>query len=400
MELKGKYASAIVYTDLIEESAISQIIELCNQPMFNNATIRIMPDVHSGKGCVIGFTAVVKENKVVPNLVGVDIGCGVLTTVFTTEDPIDFEKLNAFIKEKIPSGFDVRTKAHPMLNKDTEQLIRDVSEIVDKEKVQRHIQSCGSLGGGNHYIEIGIMDNGRYALSVHTGSRNLGKKTCEYFQNMAIAKRAADKNLIAQKHKFAKTPEEHAAIQKEIENSPKTTNDLCYIEGADVDLYLDCMTKAQAVARMNRILISHDILGYLDATTHDYFDTIHNYIEVLPDCFIIRKGAISAAANKRVAIPLNMRDGVILGVGKGNPDWNESAPHGAGRLYSRGAAKANISLEDFQTAMNGIQTWSVDTTTIDEAPQAYKDASSIISAIGDTVDIVQVVKPVYNFKAS
>lgn len=413
LELNGKYTNAIVYADEIEQEAISQIIELCNQPMFEGATIRIMPDCHKGNGCVIGFTAWLNKKMIVPNLVGVDIGCGVLTTIFKTSTPIDFKGVDEFIRANIPSGFSVRQKPSAQLKHKVrgknwgtyEDVVRTICGHIKEsnDKINYHLASVGSLGGGNHYIEIGQIDETTFALSVHTGSRNLGKQVCDYYQKKASVESQSLREIITAKHKTAKTSEEHEAIQKELSSLPKVPKDLAYIEGDLYDAYVEDMLYCKAIAAMNRKIISDEIMEYLSsfgATVERSFDTVHNYIEKVCDTIVIRKGAIAAYKGEEVAIPLNMRDGVIIGKGKGNSDWNCSAPHGAGRLMSRAKAKETLSLEDFKASMEGINSWSVTASTIDESPMAYKPAESIVEAVKDTIDIEAIIKPVYNFKAS
>lgn len=401
-EVKGKFATAKVYADMIEEEAVGQITTLCNQPMFENAQIAIMPDCHSGKGSVIGFTAVLDTQKVIPNIVGVDIGCGVNTTIFKTEKDIDFEKLDTFIRSNIPSGFKKRNRAHPMLleNKGLKDEIKRVSEIVN-DNYKKHFLSLGTLGGGNHYIEIGKTDNGEHALSIHTGSRNLGNLVCRYYQSLAEKHIKKQISWFRDLHKTAKTTEEHEEINKKIaavgNSVPK---ELRYLEGDDFFAYMRDMKTMNEFACFNRKIIAAEILTFLQAEVLEQFETIHNYVEEDDGKFIIRKGAIRARLGEKVAIPLNMKDGVLVGTGKGNEAWNCSAPHGAGRLMSRKKAKEAISLKEFEESMQGVNTWSVNQSTIDEAPQAYKPANYIKQAIGDTVEIAMQIKPVYNFKAN
>lgn len=410
IELNGKYTDAKIFTDNIESEAIGQILGLCNHPAFEGAKIRVMPDVHAGAGCTIGTTVVLDKKMVIPNIVGVDIGCGVLTTLFELDKEIDFKSLDDFINANIPYGMSVRETEHKKLNPITKSKVLDIVRDLNLGSEERHLNSIGSLGGGNHYLEIGKLDDGTYALSVHTGSRNLGKKVCEYFQQKAVENINGKKDLqIAIKEKIAelKTSGRAKEIEKEIARLSKEfsggkkgiAKGLEYIEGDDFDAYMKYMFMCQAMAAENRRLISEDILSFLGATVNDQFDTIHNYIEESNGSYIIRKGAISAKKDQWLAIPLNMRDGVIIGIGKGNDDWNASAPHGAGRLLSRSKAKEVVSLEEFKESMEGIQSWSVNSSTIDESPQAYKPAEEIIELVKDTIDICHIVKPVYNFKA-
>ena len=428
IELNGKYTNAKIFTDNVESEAIGQILGLCNHPAFEGAKIRVMPDVHAGAGCTIGTTVILDKKMVIPNIVGVDIGCGVLTSMFKTEAPIDFKALDDFINANIPYGMSVRESEHKKLNPVTKSKVLDIVRDLNLGSEERHLNSIGSLGGGNHYIEIGQLEDGTYALSVHTGSRNLGKKVCEYFQEKAVENVNGKADLEAEIKKTidglksigrAKAIEaEIARLRKEFKGG-KTgiPKGLEYIENDDFDMYMEYMFKCQAMAAENRRLISEDILSFLGVNPEEQFDTIHNYIEeketenYIQDKkgnpikagseikYIIRKGAISARYGQMVAIPLNMRDGVIIGLGKGNFEWNSSAPHGAGRLLSRSKAKEAVSLEEFEEAMEGIQTWSVNTNTLDESPQAYKPAEEIIELVKDTIDIIAIVKPVYNFKA-
>lgn len=408
--LNGKYTDAVVYTDICEQQAISQIIRLCNHPVFDGAKIRIMPDVHAGIGCTIGTTIKLKEKKLIPNIVGVDIGCGVLTTIFKTSNSIDFKKLDDFIKSNIPNGHGVQKRKHPNLDKNIQKQIKEIVNDLNLKEVDYFINSYGSLGGGNHYIEIGQIDDDTYALSVHTGSRNLGKKVSKHFSlrasfNMAGGDKLkkAEQELISNLKKQNREKD----INKELINLKNNFSDkiigipkdLAYIEGKDYEDYIENMIKCQNMAFENRRLISQDILDFLKIEAIDKFDTVHNYIEDADGCIIIRKGSISAKKGEKVAIPLNMKEGVIIALGKGNDDWNQSAPHGAGRLLSRSEAKELLSMDDFKDDMNGINTWSVCEETLDEAPQAYKPADLIIEQVKETVDILYIAKPVYNFKS-
>ena len=406
--VKGKYAESVVYTDNIEAQALAQIQELCNQPMFENAKIRIMPDCHAGAGCVIGFTAVLDKAMIVPNLVGVDIGCGVMTTIFKGNKNFNFKALDDFIRANIPSGCSVRNTKHSSVSGKIESTVvkicKDIGE--SNEKIQYHLNSLGTLGGGNHYIEIGKANqDDTYVLTVHTGSRNLGKKICEFYQNKAVQISEDLKNSILTKHKTAKTAEEHTQIQNELSSLYKVPKQLAFIEHDDYNAYIRNMLMAKDVAHINRTIITNEIMYYLISAgvcerVVSMHDTIHNYVSREDGKIVIRKGAISAKKNEALTIPLNMRDGVIIGTGKGNPDWNNSAPHGAGRLMSRSEAKETISLEEFKESMQDINTWSVNSSTIDESPMVYKPAQEIIDLVQDTVNIDFIAKPVYNFKAS
>lgn len=401
-----------IFTDNIEQEAIDQINTLMEQPAFSDCKVRIMPDVHAGAGCVIGFTADLGD-KVIPNIVGVDIGCGMLTvelgetynryqTKNVTE--IDFEKLDKAIRENVPSGFNVHKGRHVRFDK--LQQLHCYRELKDSKRLER---SIGTLGGGNHFIEIDEASDGKKYLVIHTGSRNLGKQVAEYYQKLAVELMegkddlyAKQEQLIADYKAQGRKTEIEAAI-KELHhtfnpnplNIPKA---LCYLTGKYREQYLHDMTICQEFAKLNRVHISlaiMDAMGWVPLST---FETIHNYIEF--ETNMVRKGAISAKAGEKLLIPINMRDGCILGVGKGNEDWNCSAPHGAGRIMSRHKAREVVSLDAFKEAMDGIFTTSVSSETIDEAPMVYKPMDEIVDNIKDTVDILEIIKPVYNFKAS
>lgn len=404
IELKGKYTTAKVFTDNIEQEAISQIIELCNQEFVEGSKVRIMPDVHSGKGCVIGFTANLGD-KVISNIVGVDIGCGITCVELGKIDP-DLQKLDNIIHKHIPNGrniHDSRIIKFPKL-----QDLHCFRELKDIKRIER---SIGTLGGGNHFIELNKDDEDNIYLVIHSGSRNLGKQVAEYYQNIAIELRSGREEYYISRDKIIKEYKEQGR-RKDIEPALKQLNikyqhtqpdypkELCFLEGVWREKYLHDMNICQEYANLNRQTIANLILGaYFESTIVDFesFQTIHNYINFKDN--IIRKGSISAYQNEKVLIPINMRDGSIIAIGKGNPDWNYSAPHGAGRLMSRSKAKVNITMEEFQSSMEGIFTTSINISTLDEAPMAYKPMEEIINNIGDTVDILKIIKPIYNFKA-
>lgn len=396
-----------IFTENIEHEALNQIYTLVKQPAFSDCKIRIMPDVHAGAGCVIGFTADLGE-KVIPNIVGVDIGCGMLTTNLGNID-IDFERLDNVIREYVPSG----RKVHE------EENLSVASDIIEKLHCKEQLKninwlkrSCGTLGGGNHFIEVdGDSKNNKY-LVIHSGSRNIGKQVAEIYQQMAIDDILGKSNfkqdsekLIAEYRKCKREREISKAI-KELKQSYKTNTtkiprELSYLVGENREMYLHDMKLCQKFAEINRRTIQSIIcyyMGWKVTKETEQFQTIHNYIE--HNTNIVRKGAISAKNGEKVLIPINMRDGCILGIGKGNEDWNYSAPHGAGRTMSRSKAKESILLEEYQKAMDGIFTTSVNTSTIDESPMAYKTMDEIIGNIKDTVEIVDIIKPIYNFKAS
>ena len=393
LEIKGKYGKATIHTDNIGQETISQVYGLLNTPLAENANIQIMPDCHAGAGCVIGTTMII-EDKVCPNLVGVDIGCGVLTTELGMID-IDFEKLDEFIKSNIPSGFSVNSNESNSARMDVEGLI--VSDVVSNK--ERIYKSLGTLGGGNHFIEIDTDDNGVKYLLVHTGSRNLGLQVANIYQKLATditEKQAVKKNeLINQLKKDGRESEIEQAI-KGIEKR-QWDKSLDYLTGKDLNDYLHDMEICQEFASENRKIISLKIANFLKVQIKDWFDTVHNYIDTKHR--ILRKGAVSAQEYQRLIIPINMRDGALICTGKGNIEWNNSAPHGAGRILSRSQAKRDLKLEDFQKTMNGIYTTTATQATIDEAPMAYKPIDEIIENIKDTVTINKIIKPIYNFKA-
>ena len=381
-----------IFTNNIEDAALDQIYELASCQAFENAKIRIMPDVHAGKGCVIGFTANLGD-KVIPNVVGVDIGCGLLTTELGNID-IDFDKLDKVIHQYIPSGFNVHQEPNVRFN--------ELSNLKCYEHLRNitHLEnSLGTLGGGNHFIEIDIDDENNKYLIIHSGSRNLGYQVAEHYQHMAVkhihSNQDIKKKLIEQ-YKAEGREKEIASALKDIPTI-KLKNELCYIENEERLDYLHDMAICQKFATLNRNEMAKTILTHMEWKPLSSFETIHNYIEL--ESNIVRKGAISAKKDERILIPMNMRDGCILGIGKGNPEWNSSAPHGAGRLMSRKQAKENISMVDFKEAMQGIYTTSVDTSTLDESPMAYKPIEEILQYIEDTMDIEKVIKPIYNFKA-
>lgn len=391
IEIKGKYNTAKVFTDNLEDKAAGQIQELCDQKFAQDIRIRIMPDTHAGAGCTIGTTMTIKD-KVVPNLVGVDIGCGMYVSNIN-KTTIDFKKLDKVIRNCVPSGFDVREVPHEYNS------FVDIYSLKCKEHVdlKRASLSVGTLGGGNHFIEMNKDDNDNLYLVVHSGSRHLGKQIAEYYQNRAtkeIVKKSNDQ-IIAE----LKSQGRESDIQLEIEKERSIINGaLSYVQGQTFDDYIYDMHIAQLFAEYNRKAIAEVIIREMGFTVDDSFTTIHNYIDMGE--MILRKGAISAKKGERVIIPINMRDGSIIATGKGNDDWNQSAPHGAGRLMSRKQAKLNLSFEEFKNSMDGIYTTSVSIDTLDEAPFAYKPMDEIIDNIQDTVEINRVIKPIYNFKAS
>lgn len=395
-----------IFTKNVEQEAVDQIELLLAQDAFKDCKVRIMPDVHAGKGCVIGFTADLGE-KVIPNIVGVDIGCGMLCVSLGQTD-IDFEKLDNVIRSYVPSGRDVHEGR--IIRFDELQELKCYRELRDTKRIER---SIGTLGGGNHFIEVDVAEDGYKYLVIHTGSRNLGKQVADYYQNLAFELMSGKDKLYEEQDRLIK--EYKAAGRKsEIQNAiaelhrnfnavnPNIPKDLCYLDGKYREDYLHDMRICQKFAYINRVMIAHIICNHMgwgvDADMPDYFECIHNYIDY--DSNIVRKGAISAKYGEKVLIPINMRDGCIIGTGKGNEDWNCSAPHGAGRVMSRTKAKELVSLEEFEKSMDGIYTTSVNQSTIDESPMAYKTLDEIVENIKDTVDVLAIIKPVYNFKAS
>lgn len=394
-----------IFTDNIEPQALNQIYTLIKQPAFEDCKVRIMPDVHSGAGCVIGFTADLGD-KVIPNIVGVDIGCGMLTVELGNID-IDLAKLDEVIRKYAPNGRSV----HETEDNFSESIINQLYCKDNLKNVDWLKRSCGTLGGGNHFIEIDIDDDGNKYLVIHSGSRNIGKQVAEIYQQMAIDDLSGAKDLEEESQKLIedyKRTGRQKDIQREIAElkrkfQPKLSvpKELSYLTGEHREMYLHDMKLCQEFAKVNRITIVDQILIHLfghSAALYNTFETIHNYIE--HDTNIVRKGAISAKEGEIVLIPINMRDGCIIGKGKGNPDWNYSAPHGAGRIMSRSKAKETVSLEEFEQSMQGIYTTSVNRSTIDESPMAYKPIDEIVANIQDTVEIVKIIKPIYNFKAS
>jgi RNA-splicing ligase RtcB len=394
IELRGKYNSAKVFTDNVEQETISQIINLLNQEFVSGGTIRVMPDAHAGAGCTIGTTMTIGD-KLVPNLVGVDIGCGMETAVLRDEH-VEPQRLDKAIHRLIPAGFDIRDAPHPYMGEIDLSKLRCAKQV----NLGRAELSLGTLGGGNHFIELDRDDDGRLYLVVHSGSRNLGKQVAEYYQN-AAAKDLKNKSrdagaLIAELKRQGREAEIQAELKKR--GVVKIDKNLAFCEGALFDDYLHDMSIVQRYADGNRRAIIMDIVKEMKFKVDEQFTTVHNYIDL--DSMILRKGAISARAGERVLIPMNMRDGSLICAGKGNPDWNFSAPHGAGRLMSRSAAKQSITLGRFQQSMAGIYSSTVNKSTIDESPFAYKPMDEIIANIGDTADILKTIRPLYNFKSA
>lgn len=395
--LNGKYNSAKVFTETLEQDAAAQIIGLCNQPMSEGAQIRIMPDVHAGAGCTIGTTMTITD-KAVPNLVGVDIGCG-METVKLKEKHIEVQQLDKLIYQKIPSGFDIRKKPHRYAEK------INLAELCCFEHINadRAEKSIGTLGGGNHFIEADKGSDGAVYLVIHSGSRHLGVEVAKYYQNEAYRRlnkcSQAEINELVER---LKAEGRHRKINSEIKKltSTKRTSvpkDLAYAEGELFRQYIHDMKIVQEFAMLNRQAMMNEIIKGMGLHISEQFTTIHNYIDT--ESMILRKGAVSAQAGERLLIPINMRDGSLLCVGKGNPDWNFSAPHGAGRIMSRGEAKRTFTVSEFKKQMKGIYTTSVSAGTLDECPMVYKSIDEIVGNIEDTAEIVDIIRPIYNFKA-
>lgn len=407
-----------IFTDNIEETALEQIKNLLSIDVFSDKKIRIMPDVHAGAGCVIGFTGDLGD-KAIPNIVGVDIGCGMMILNLGKIPDIDFHAFHEHIYSNVPSGMIVREDRFgfkPLVGEEMD-IYREAKKFVTELYCYREIKdsgrinkAIGSLGGGNHFIELDKDDEGNVYLVIHTGSRNLGKQVAEIYQAKAVKHLTAGadeledniKRTIAEYKAAGRRSELQDVIMKMRRVNQKTEPSLpaalCYVEGEAREHYLHDMRLCQRWAVLNRKLISILLMRFFpDVEVKDEFESIHNYIS---DDNLIRKGAISAAAGEKCIIPLNMRDGSLLCTGKGNPDWNCSAPHGAGRILSRTKAYEKISMADFEASMQGIYSETVNEFTRDESPMVYKPASDIIANIGDTVTIDAIIRPIFNFKAS
>ena len=398
LQIKGKVNTAICFARVIEDEAVEQIRRMCDTEMTRGSQIRIMPDVHAGKGCTIGTTMTITD-KAVPNVVGVDIGCGMYTVKLGKVD-IDFERVDEAC-HIIPSGFDTW---------DGVKWPFDLTELRcyrELRYAKRLNRSLGTLGEGNHFIEIDAAEDGTKYLVIHSGSRNLGKQVAEFYQQLAIDLNHGKEEYFAKRDQIIKEYKA-AGRKKEIQSALKALkwekkdadvpDDLCYLYGTYLDDYLHDVVICQRFARENREHMAEVILEHTCLEAIDAFHTIHNYIDT--DEMILRKGAISAHAGELVLIPINMRDGSVLATGKGNPDWNYSAPHGAGRIMSRTKARDVIEMEDYRKAMEGIYTTSVSTATLDEAPMAYKSLEDIIDVIEESVNVIEVLKPIFNYKAS
>ena len=399
IEIKGKVNTAVCYAKVVEDEAIEQIRRMCDYPMTEGSKIRIMPDVHSGKGCTIGTTMTVID-KAVPNVVGVDIGCG-MYTVDLGKGNIDFKKVDE-AAHFIPSGtsvWDGRKEKFDLTG------LKCYRELKDTARLGR---SLGTLGGGNHFIEIDVSSDGTKYLVIHSGSRNLGKQVAEIYQKLAVNLQRGygdylerrDGIIAAYKEEGRKSEIQAALKQLKwevFEGDSPMPEDLCYLSGKYLEDYLHDVEICQAFAKRSRELMAEILISEAGLTAGESFHTIHNYIDT--EEMILRKGSIAAHKGEKVLIPINMRDGSVIAIGKGNPEWNYSAPHGAGRIMSRTKAKDTLSMDEYKEAMKGIYTTSVSESTLDEAPMAYKSLEDIIDVIAETVDIIEVIKPLYNFKA-
>ena len=399
-EIKGKVNTAICYAKVVEPEAIEQIRRMCDYVITEETKIRIMPDVHAGKGCTIGTTMTIND-KVVPNIVGVDIGCGMYTVELGPVN-IDFERVDAAVHE-IPSGRGVWEGRMERFD------LTGLACYRSLKQTKRLERSLGTLGGGNHFIEIDVASDGNKYLVIHSGSRNLGKQVAELYQALAVDLNLGKANYFEQRDEIIRTYKEQGrrseiqAALKSLEaewkaKEPTMPADLCYLYGTYLEDYLHDVEICQQFARRSRERMAEIILEKTGMTARSSFHTIHNYIDTKE--MILRKGSIAAHAGELVLIPINMRDGSVLARGKGNPEWNFSAPHGAGRLMSRMKARETLNLEAYRKTMEGIYTTSVNESTLDEAPMAYKSLDDILDVIRDSVDVIEVLKPIYNFKAS
>lgn len=396
IELNGKFANAKVFTDVVDNESISQVINLLNQPYVEGSKVRMMPDIHAGAGCTIGTTMTIKD-KICPNLVGVDIGCG-METIRIKETHIEPQKLDKVIRANIPSGFEIRSVPHRYA-KDI-----DLSDLYCAKRVNtnRAYNSIGTLGGGNHFIEANKDETGNIYIVVHSGSRHLGLEIANFYQESAYkslttySKEEIDAVITQLKESGRQKEIQNALKEMKAKKSP-VPKSLAYVEGDMFERYLHDMKIAQKFASLNRQAMMDIIVKEMGLHVVEQFTTIHNYIDV--DNMILRKGSVSAKDGERLIIPINMRDGSLICTGKGNSDWNYSAPHGAGRLMSRSAAKETFTVSEFKKQMEGIFTTSVNRSTLDECPMAYKSIEDIVGNIEPTVSIDAIIKPIYNFKA-
>lgn len=397
LEIKGKFNTAKIFTDVVDEASIAQVTELCNQEFCYGSRIRLMPDIHAGAGCTIGTTMTITD-KIVPNLVGVDIGCG-METVRIGDKEIDLEKLDFIIHVRIPSGFAIRDTPHTYSNLSDLDSLRCVCHV----DIERAKKSMGTLGGGNHFIEANRDDDGNIYIVVHSGSRHLGLEVAKYYQEAGYKELCGADNggvqkIISDLKAKGRQSEISDAIKEYKEkHQAKIPKQLAYVSGKLFDDYIHDMRVVQRFAELNRKAMMDVIVNGMGFLVEDQFTTIHNYIDT--DSMILRKGSVSARQGEKLLIPINMRDGSLICIGKGNDDWNHSAPHGAGRLMSRSSAKELFTVAEFEEQMHGIYTTSVNQSTLDECPMAYKSMDAIVDNIGPTAEIIKVIKPIYNFKA-
>ena len=405
LEINGKYNTARVFSDILDEYSRSQIENLCNQSFAEGSSIRLMPDVHAGAGCTIGTTMTIKD-KIVPNLVGVDIGCGMETIIIKAGSPLaknfDPKRIDEIIHNQIPSGMEVRENQHEFVSEIHLENIR--CPAINPLRAKK---SIGTLGGGNHFIEVNRDDENNLYIVIHSGSRHFGLEVAEYYQveawNQLNKKRKSDIGIVINKLKVEGRDKEIQSMINQIKEQVITDvpEDLAYVSDELFDDYINDMKITQHFALVNRkamMSVIMDGLNIPEDIVSEQFTTIHNYIDT--DSMILRKGAVSAKSGEKLIIPINMRDGSLVCEGLGNPDWNYSAPHGAGRIMSRGKAFATLKLEDYLKSMEGIYSTSVNKDTIDESPMAYKSMDNIIANIGPTAKILKTIKPIYNFKAA
>ncbi len=400
IEIQGKFNTAICYTDTLEDTAYAQIQSVCNENAFKDSKIRIMPDVHAGKGCTIGTTMTIID-KVVPNMVGVDIGCGMYTIALGKVD-IDLEKFDE-AAHFIPCGRNVWEGRQERFDLSVLKCYRNLK---DTKRLER---SLGTLGGGNHFIEIDVDENGNKYIVIHSGSRNLGTQVAEFYQKIAVDLNLGKEEYYKQRDEIIRTYKEQGRrseiqatlkrLEKEFEaKAPSMPRELCFLYGTFMEDYLHDINICQQFAKRNREKMAEVLLERTGLVALESFQTIHNYIDV--DEMILRKGSVSAKNGEKLLIPINMRDGSLICVGKGNSDWNYSAPHGAGRLMSRSAAFERLTMEEYEKQMAGIYTTCVNTSTLDESPMAYKNMDEIVANIEPTAEIIAHIKPIYNFKAA
>lgn len=397
LEVKGKYNTAKIFTDVVDQASVAQVIQLCSQEFAANSRIRLMPDIHAGAGCTVGTTMTITD-KVVPNLVGVDIGCG-METVRLREPHIELQKLDKLIYEKIPSGFAIRTKPHRFfadMNLEELYCFKQIDHL-------RAEKSLGTLGGGNHFIEVDRDEEGGLYLVIHSGSRHLGLEVANYYQEEAYRRlngsaKSDELELITRLKAEGRDKEIQKAVKK-LKNTKRTDipKPLAYAEGELFGQYIHDMRIVQQFAQLSRKAMADELLRGMKLHAEETFTTIHNYIDT--EAMILRKGAVSARAGERLLIPINMRDGSLICTGRGNDDWNQSAPHGAGRLMSRSEAKQSFTVSEFKRQMEEIYTTSVGKSTLDECPMAYKRMEDIVDNIGETAKIERIIRPIYNFKA-